>query len=95
MKATMPRHIKLDECHHVEQPLLRDGPVPLRVATAAPVESSGSSPAARAHSRVPLGDQRERCGGRGACYRVGTGPVTNAAHRSISPRRWSNRSLRA
>ena len=23
------------------------------------------------------------------------GPVTNAAHRSISPRRWSNRSLRA
>ena len=24
-----------------------------------------------------------------------TGPVTNAAHRSISPRRWSNRSLRA
>ena len=31
----------------------------------------------------------------GAGYRVGTGPVTKAAHRSISPRRWSNRSLRA
>ena len=31
----------------------------------------------------------------GACYRAGTGRVTNAAHRSISPRRWSNRSLRA
>ena len=31
----------------------------------------------------------------GARYGVRTGPVTNAAHRSISTRRWSNRSLRA
>ena len=36
----------------------------------------------------PCQTQREALAG-------STGPVTNAAHRSISPRRWSNRSLRA
>lgn len=42
-------------------------------------------------------DQRKRsfAATGGAGYRVGTGRVTTAAHRSISTRRWSNRSLRA
>ena len=46
----------------------------------------------RTHPELPHGvSARDNPGG----YRVGTGPVTNAAQRSISPRRWSNRSLRA
>ena len=63
-------------------PALRDGPLQCAVRLNAP-------PA--------LGRPAEAfvCGDPGGVLRVGTGPVTNAAQRSISTRRWSNRSLRA